>query len=453
MWYLKAAKQGNASAQVSLARDYWNGDGVTKDKATAMKWFILAATQGDAEAIDTLTELPDVAGSIKVSALTTQAINQWLLEAGALYQQKNYTKAIQIWRSLADSGVPAAQYDLGILYYESNSNGGVLPHDTATGIRLITLAAKGGVPEATVYLKKILDSQLGEAGVFYQKKNYTEAIRIWRSLADWNGTSSGDSDAQYNLGLAYDSGEGVAKDPAQSALWYFRAAKQGDAAAQYNLGVDYLKGDGVTKDSATAIGWITLAAKQGFPEALAALKIIIPVQPAQTAQTSSYRCASTGSTDGSVHCPNAFEVAQLKSQQDWAATHTAQETAEARAQLEVTPDMMNGESREHLAARWQAWNKLRGEIPYTPEENAEIRAKTIRMNAAYDAKHLGRTCNMIGTAEICTDNAPDVDGNQYSVTCVQVSGRGTVCTTRDMRRHIDVSTTISPVYLRKTSGN
>jgi TPR repeat protein len=80
-----------------------------------------------------------------------------------------------------------------------------------------------------------IDLQLSEAGMFYKQKNYTEAIRIWRSLAD-----SGVREAQYNLGQAYDYGEGVVKDPAQSALWYSKAAKQGDAAGLYDLGVDYL---------------------------------------------------------------------------------------------------------------------------------------------------------------------------------------------------------------------
>jgi TPR repeat protein len=114
---------------------------------------------------------------------------------------------------------------------------------------------------------KSIDSQFSEAVMFYKQKNYTEAIKIWRSLAD-----GGDSDSQYNLGQAYDNGEGVVKDPAQSALWYSKAAKQGDAAAQYNLGVDYLKGDGVTKDYDVGIKWITLAAKQGYPDALAVMK-------------------------------------------------------------------------------------------------------------------------------------------------------------------------------------
>ena len=159
-----------------------------------------------------------------------------------------------------------------------------------------------------------------------------------------------------------------------------------------------------------------------------------------------YRCASNGSTDGSVYCPTAYDLAQHKLKQDWAATHTAQETAEARAQLAVVPDMMNGESREHFSVRQDAWMKLRSEIPYTSEESAELRAKANRMLANAD---YSRNCQYYGTASICTDK-----DNQYVESCVVVPGRGTVCTTKEMgRSHSVVSTTISPVYLRKTSGN
>jgi len=115
--------------------------------------------------------------------------------------------------------------------------------------------------------EKSIDSRLSEAHTFYENKDYTKAIQIWRSLAD-----SGVSEAQLNLGIVYDNGEGVAKDPAQSAAWYLKAAKLGLADAQYNVGVDYLKGDGVKKDYDVGIKWITLAANQGFPDALAVMK-------------------------------------------------------------------------------------------------------------------------------------------------------------------------------------
>ena len=73
----------------------------------------------------------------------------------------------------------------------------------------------------------------------------------------------GDANAQFDLGLAYNNGEGVPKDSRQAALWYRKAAEQGHAGAQNNLGVRYDKGDGVPKDAGEAALWYRKAAEQG----------------------------------------------------------------------------------------------------------------------------------------------------------------------------------------------
>ncbi|MCD7802218.1 MAG: SEL1-like repeat protein, partial [Clostridiales bacterium] len=45
-WYEKAAQQGIAQAQFNLAACYYNGQGVTRDRAKAKEWFQKAADQG-----------------------------------------------------------------------------------------------------------------------------------------------------------------------------------------------------------------------------------------------------------------------------------------------------------------------------------------------------------------------------------------------------------------------
>ena len=69
--------------------------------------------------------------------------------------------------------------------------------------------------------------------------------------------------AQNNLGLMYLNGEGVPKDPAQAAKWYFRAAELGLAEAQTSLGYMYYFGQGVPKDFAQSAKWYRRAAEQG----------------------------------------------------------------------------------------------------------------------------------------------------------------------------------------------
>ena len=49
-WYRLAAEQGDASAQYSLGVMYDFGRGVLEDDAEAVRWYRLAAEQGDADA-------------------------------------------------------------------------------------------------------------------------------------------------------------------------------------------------------------------------------------------------------------------------------------------------------------------------------------------------------------------------------------------------------------------
>jgi TPR repeat protein len=53
-WYRLAAEQGDAGAQLSLGVMYDNGEGVAKNDAEAVKWYRKAAEQGHAMAQSTL---------------------------------------------------------------------------------------------------------------------------------------------------------------------------------------------------------------------------------------------------------------------------------------------------------------------------------------------------------------------------------------------------------------
>lgn len=66
----------------------------------------------------------------------------------------------------------------------------------------------------------------------------------------------GDADAQYYLGLMYNSGEGILQDYATAVKWYELSAEQGFSGAQYNLGFAYATGEGVVNDMTLAYMWI-----------------------------------------------------------------------------------------------------------------------------------------------------------------------------------------------------
>jgi TPR repeat protein len=78
---------------------------------------------------------------------------------------------------------------------------------------------------------------------------------------------SGNVEAQFNLGLMFDQGQGVPQNYTEAAKWYRKAAEQGHADAQYFLGTMYIQGQGVPQNYTEATTWLKKAAEQGLTDA------------------------------------------------------------------------------------------------------------------------------------------------------------------------------------------
>ncbi len=78
-----------------------------------------------------------------------------------------------------------------------------------------------------------------------------------------NRAGAGDARAQVQVGLAYESGDGVAADDAEAVKWFQKAADQDDAEGERYLAEMYVQGRGVRADNAAAAKWLRLAAAQG----------------------------------------------------------------------------------------------------------------------------------------------------------------------------------------------
>ena len=81
--------------------------------------------------------------------------------------------------------------------------------------------------------------------------------------------------SQYNVGLMYERGEGVAQDYKEAIKWYGKDAEQGDRDAQFRLSLMYGKGLGVDQDYIEAYKWCILASEQGNENAIK-LKQLLP---------------------------------------------------------------------------------------------------------------------------------------------------------------------------------
>ena len=96
-------------------------------------------------------------------------------------------------------------------------------------------------------------------GSAHAAEDYFDAVK--------KAAEQGHADAQNNLGVRYDNGEGVPEDDAEAENWYRKAAEQGHALAQNNLGFMYSRGEGVPEDDAEAVRWYRQAAEQGHVSA------------------------------------------------------------------------------------------------------------------------------------------------------------------------------------------
>jgi len=114
--------------------------------------------------------------------------------------------------------------------------------------------------------KGIAEAQ-NDLGLMYQNGEGVPQDDV--KAAEWfqKAADQANAEAQTNLGAMYANGKGVAQDDAKAVAWFQRAASHGLAEAQFNLGLMYAKGRGVPIDEARAVEWYQKAAAQGFVEA------------------------------------------------------------------------------------------------------------------------------------------------------------------------------------------
>merc|ERR1711988_1739096 len=95
-------------------------------------------------------------------------------------------------------------------------------------------------------------------------------MKWFRMAAD-----QGYAQVQFNLGIMYHQGKGVAQDYAAAMKWYRMAADQGHAQAQYNLGIMYYEGHGVPQNTSQALRWLHKAQAQGDERAKQLIELIM----------------------------------------------------------------------------------------------------------------------------------------------------------------------------------
>jgi len=247
---LEKTRTKDQEAQFSLGCAYDDGKGVPKDKKKACEWWRKAAQQGHVEAQYRLgkTYIDGSFGILK----NWQRARHWLFKAaqhGHVDAQYTLGKAYATgWRS-------GQNHKIACEWYRKAAEQGHL----AAKEDLKAMEARG-IFEARLVLRSLLSTQINSS--FEQLWTVPDEIQILLRKAE-----QGDSDAQFNLGLAYAFGRAVKLDKKKACEWYQKAAEQGNPWAQSNFGGAYSCGEGVPQDHKKACEWWQKAAKQGRREA------------------------------------------------------------------------------------------------------------------------------------------------------------------------------------------
>lgn len=98
-----------------------------------------------------------------------------------------------------------------------------------------------------------------------QIKRALSVLLLLAALLPLGGCSAqaGHVIAQYNVGVFYDKGYGVAQDYKAAMEWWKKAAEAGSASAMSNIGWLYYNGYGVAQDYEAAMEWYQKAAEAG----------------------------------------------------------------------------------------------------------------------------------------------------------------------------------------------
>jgi TPR repeat protein len=156
-------------------------------------------------------------------------------------------------KALAELGDATAQYELASCYNAGDCDG--VRQDNVNAFEWYEKAATQGNADAQFNLG--VAYEYGQGG----QQDYVRACEWYEKAA-----TQGNADAQFKLGVLYESGHGVKQNYAKAREWYKKAAAQGVAQAQYLLGRMYLNGQGVRQNTSTAKKWYGQACDNGLQQ-------------------------------------------------------------------------------------------------------------------------------------------------------------------------------------------
>lgn len=186
----KAARGGDATAQMLAAQAYFNGSGVAKDLGEAAYWADRAVKGGNARAM--------------------------LVQAALASERGDHGGAMDLRRRAADAGIALAMFNIASVYLDGNA---AFPANSDQGFAWLRRAADGGVVYAMGYLGA---AYMNGSGIPQDEVTGVSWIRKAAEL--------GDLQAIHMMGQVYLTGRGVPHEDLEVArAWLRRGIARGDA--------------------------------------------------------------------------------------------------------------------------------------------------------------------------------------------------------------------------------
>ncbi len=155
------------------------------------------------------------------------------------------TETSKTLEAAAATGDPIAQFQLGIVYLDSGR--------ASDGVELIRASANQNQPAAQYRLAKLYETGQGVTADPDMARQLTE-----------RAARNGNRIAMHDLALYYAEGRGGVKtNITTAASWFEKAAERGVVDSQFNLGVLFESGQGVPRNVIDAYVWYSIASNQG----------------------------------------------------------------------------------------------------------------------------------------------------------------------------------------------
>ncbi len=224
-WLLRAARDGQIYAALEMGKLFALGNGVNKEPEHAVYWWRKAAKGGLSEA--------------------QYQLGKAYLDGFGI--TKNPTESMHWMTLAAENGNHNAEYELGKMYQE----GYATVEDKVLAQDWLSRAARSGNSSAINFLAAL--SKL----VKYTSLVYQQSAEILEGKAE-----NGDPDAQFELGLRYESGAwDVNKNDQKALYWLTKASDNGNLHATNSLIHIYSHGGLGVKKNPEQVAYLTKRAK------------------------------------------------------------------------------------------------------------------------------------------------------------------------------------------------